>query len=414
MADRVLIVTVGGSPEPVIAVIKRHKPDRVFFLCSTASSKEVDGPGRQAGNIVAQCGLQENAYSKLEVGDPDDLAACLTSAAEAYDAADRDAAIVADYTGGTKTMSAALACVATGAYASRTERISVVTGQRDGLRTVISGTEIVRRQEASPLILEEQWRAGLVLANGYHYAPAVALLEPIMSEHTPPKALADKTTRLITLCRGFEAWDRFDHAEAFKHLQHGGRAVGAWLGDLALLRDAEEQPVEWGPKCVLPVYDLLLNADRRAAQGRYDDAAARLYRSLELMAQKRLWTLGINSANVETAKVAGWLATVPVQRAQQSPLQTGLREDYEILSSLGDPVGQVYREHGEALRLTLQRRNASILAHGTQPIGVRGWDGMVATVPAFISQVVLTTGVKVRPPEQFPRWQPAEFSEAQR
>ncbi len=34
--------------------------------------------------------------------------------------------------------------------------------------------------------------------------------------------------------------------------------------------------------------DLLRNAERRAARGRYDDAAARLYRALEMLAQMRM------------------------------------------------------------------------------------------------------------------------------
>lgn len=36
------------------------------------------------------------------------------------------------------------------------------------------------------------------------------------------------------------------------------------------------------------VQDLILNAERRAVQERYDDAVARLYRAVEMVAQVRL------------------------------------------------------------------------------------------------------------------------------
>ena len=36
------------------------------------------------------------------------------------------------------------------------------------------------------------------------------------------------------------------------------------------------------------VEDLLLNAERRAIQGRYEDAIGRIYRAIELIAQIRL------------------------------------------------------------------------------------------------------------------------------
>ena len=45
---RILILSVGGSPEPIINAIKFYKPDFVYFFCSSGpkgSAVTVDGPG---------------------------------------------------------------------------------------------------------------------------------------------------------------------------------------------------------------------------------------------------------------------------------------------------------------------------------------------------------------------------------
>ncbi|MDB9309098.1 hypothetical protein PN471_10700 [Aphanizomenon sp. CS-733/32] len=47
------------------------------------------------------------------------------------------------------------------------------------------------------------------------------------------------------------------------------------------------------------VQDLILNAERRATQQRYDDAVGRLYRALELLAQIRLLKAFDNDGEIE-------------------------------------------------------------------------------------------------------------------
>jgi len=42
---RVLILTVGGSPDPNVSAIKTYNPEYVFFICSKETSECVDGMG---------------------------------------------------------------------------------------------------------------------------------------------------------------------------------------------------------------------------------------------------------------------------------------------------------------------------------------------------------------------------------
>ena len=79
---KVLVLTVGGSSEPLITSIKRHKPDYVIFLCSAdrvtpvkipGSHHTVDGDGlpcrewnkEPQPSIVVRAGLKPGEYEKI-------------------------------------------------------------------------------------------------------------------------------------------------------------------------------------------------------------------------------------------------------------------------------------------------------------------------------------------------------------
>ena len=137
---RVLIISVGGSPAPIINACREYRPDFTYFFCSAptkgvSSSIMVDGPGNPCGDnryvnghncktkiplgdpigpaIVRQLGWDSDCYEKIEVDDPDDLSNCFEVLSELgkriHNRFAPGAEVVANYTGGTKTMSAALA-----------------------------------------------------------------------------------------------------------------------------------------------------------------------------------------------------------------------------------------------------------------------------------------------------------------
>jgi CRISPR-associated protein (TIGR02710 family) len=375
-------------------------------------------------SIVAQTDLIADRYKIFEALDPDAMSLCFDAVTQAFDEAlrrDAQAEIIADYTGGTKTMSAALTRAATGRYAAHA-KLSVVTGQRDNLRAVQDGTESAWVQETASFRMEEQWHLALGLANQYHYASADTLLGAITGYPVAP-ALRRKTQALIDLCRGLDAWDRFDHDRALNLLRAHGRLLGERLKDLGSLVKNGTAPPTWGVASVLPVYDLLLNAERRAAQGRYDDAVARLYRALEMLAQNRLrGAYGIAASDVDRAKAPeSWLAqqgflnddsgsAPPPSAGDTAPkLRIGLRQSYELLLALDDAMGHVFCTHERRLRDMLERRNQSILAHGTRSIAAEEYSALQETVSSFAQEAVAATGLKMRRPTQFPHLTPDQF-----
>lgn len=55
---KILILSVGGSYEPIVNAINFYKPDFVYFFCSSGHKRSaitiVDGPGESCGNKINQ------------------------------------------------------------------------------------------------------------------------------------------------------------------------------------------------------------------------------------------------------------------------------------------------------------------------------------------------------------------------
>ncbi|OQA17127.1 MAG: CRISPR-associated protein (Cas_Cas02710) [Chloroflexi bacterium ADurb.Bin360] len=164
--ENLLVLTVGGSCAPVITAIRDYKPVFVCFVVSggeKGSRVTVEGPGNPCGdsrttkcaecgknvplgnptgpNILTQTGLSEGKYKILEFTEPDDLASCYTqlrSVLAQLRIEYRECRALADYTGGTKTMTAALTLAAL----ENGYELSLVKGARADLVKVRNGTEI--------------------------------------------------------------------------------------------------------------------------------------------------------------------------------------------------------------------------------------------------------------------------------
>ena len=157
------------------------------------------------------------------------------------------------------------------------------------------------------------------------------------------------------------------------------------------------------------VEDLLLNADRRAQQQRYDDAVGRLYRALELTAQLRLkLAYQIDTGDVDLAKLPEDLQPEYMVRRDRSPrniLQLASTESYRLLKKLpADPLGQLFAEREQVLLDQLQVRNHSLFAHGFQAISKSQHQQLQTSFVDFIQTAIATlnTTQSQRPPEPFP------------
>jgi CRISPR-associated protein (Cas_Cas02710) len=129
---KILFVTVGGSFQPIATSIRSLQPDRVVFIASDGdkgSKSQVIGEGTpceirrgaevidRLPNIPTQVGLGENFQRDRDlilIQNPDDLAECYRKIKAYIEILQQDSSneIIADYTGGTKTLSASMVLAA--------------------------------------------------------------------------------------------------------------------------------------------------------------------------------------------------------------------------------------------------------------------------------------------------------------
>lgn len=399
--QRVLILTVGGSHEPIVESIKHNCPDFVFFLCSDdigstkGSYVQVAGEGKvlrssvdlaspDLPNIVMLTGLQAEIFEVRRIARIDDLTDCYRVAAEVIrDAHDRFeySSILADYTGGTKSMTAGLVAAALddGKCA-----LTMVTGVRKDLKKVVDRTSLVRSVQIADLQLVRRVKIAEDLLTRYDYGAAREVIEEA-SRLCSHEQSFQQLVQFVTLCRGFDAWDRFDHETARACL------CGLTKGCCGKQKAFLEVMLEKRGHGFEMVEDLLLNAARREAQYRYDDAAGRLYRATEMTAQ--IWLearYDIQTGNVDLAKVPENVRPSLQKKADgKGRIRIALVDAWDLISEMpDDTVGQTFRPFRADLLKFLKVRNESLLAHGSQPVGEQHLKLHSGAITKFITEII--------------------------
>ena len=110
---------------------------------------------------------------------------------------------------------------------------------------------------------------------------------------------------------------------------------------------------------------LINNARRRADENKYDDAIARLYRSLELIAQIKLKKeYNINTSDVDLEILKEYDIDLDFISNANGTIKISLDQDYKLLDALNDDLGKFYIKNNQHVLSSLSTRNNSILAHG--------------------------------------------------
>lgn len=419
MSKRVLVVSVGGSCDPVVNACNDFRPDYTYFFCSNGpkgSASMVDGPGQPCGSshtvtcpkcgqksevgephkksIVQQLVLAEDQYERIEIDDPDDFKVCFEKLMkldeEICHRFGEDATVIANYTGGTKTMSTTLSLAAV--LLERWD-LSVNKGPRTNLIKVCDGDIPVLADKTGVFLVLYEKQAKEFLCR-YEYLAADEVLSQLTTRHRLPQDQQENLLRERRLCRAFHLWDLFDHARSLELLRNCG---GEWLTPyiLCLLDLTGQNQKASGYDRVI---DLLLNAERRVAQGRYDDAVARLYRAQEMLAQVRLLTKwGIDTGRVDVAKLPDAIREQYGKMCDSNGrVRLALRDAYSVLAALDDPVGQLWQEREPRLLTALERRNSSVLAHGTIPLQGKEYKAVAASITSFINDALVRLEVRHR------------------
>ena len=391
------LVSVGGSPAPVLHVLRQHRPAHVWYFCSAGSRANADDIQRQLD--------WHPAPRYIEVEKFEELGPCYRELRRRIPEILRETKVkpeevLVDYTGGTKTMSAALVLAAAELF----QQFSYVgSEQRDkgGLGIVLDGKEraLYQGNPWAELAIREVERACDLWA-GCQFESAANLLKEV-ARRVPLKR---RFEAMAALADGMGARHRLDFPKARSLFHQTIRQIrpifeaNPATSPLPIAEDALEVCEACAADTASPALlrELLDNALRTAAQGRYEDAAARLYRAMEMQAQ--LWLteatggLFVNGRckAENTAQLPDALKALPFcQPDARGEIKLSLEQCFQALAALGHEQARAIADDiafdkKSRFRAATEKRNTSILAHGVQPIGADGFEQMKHIAAEFL------------------------------
>lgn len=319
-------------------------------------------------------------------------------------------AVLVDYTGGSKPMSAALVLAATEFF----QNFAYVGGVRDkdGVGRTLPGQEQLVEQTTNPWAVLAVRELGRIadLWKGLQFEAAASLLRTTAGQ--VPKINKVRFQTFAKVADAMAARHRLDLREARALLESvhdtqkevtpmgalfDGREDFELLSQLEAIQGVMRKCLENGGANTTLLRELLDNALRTASQGRYEDAAARLYRALEMQGQ--LWLKETSrgffeSGRCKADKVEALFTTFPELDREQwgktdrdGRLNLGLEQLFRCLCALKDAralrIVEDMDTKGSRIRSVTKTRNEGILAHGVASVGQAGFEEMKKIAQEF-------------------------------
>ena len=365
---KALIISVGDDPESVIITINRLQPECLCFFVSEDTRGIIDG------QIIPKITMPPKRWDQIVTSDPEDLLQCCSSLIFGLQGllgrwGVEPSQLTVDYTEGTKIMSCALFLCTIDASSSY-----YYTAGRE--------QEVYQVNPWDEISVNSRHEASIIFNRGrFHQAAELfQRIEKRVSGSSKPLYKA-----FVDLADGYALWDSFDYKGGWTKLQAAKKALematlfGGPPGLKGLVSGLKEnmiflEKIVMGSREIKPelFIDLLANARRRAElEHKYEDAAARLYRAFEVLAQIRLSEKGFNTNDIDQGRLPAPLRQEFIDRHTSridGKIKVGLEAAYRLLSALRDELGLAFDQQWNSLKIPLEARNLSILAHGFTPI----------------------------------------------
>ncbi len=366
--DIAMLITVGtgigGTEEAtnslahgILHAINQFNPKKVIFFGSDLSIPTIDSLKKQ---YLKKENDEFDFYEFVKIKEIDNFRDCFTLMKDKLLELNDNYKIIIDYTSGTKTMTMSAAFVSMLYH----KKLVLVKGKRmNGI--VQKGTEEISSQNLYLVYDELMMSKVKEMFNTNRFESGKTLLEDIIGMNDD-KLIFEK------LFNAYSAFDSVNYELAFENFN--SKEFSEKWPELTsdFQKNAKALNIlntkKHNLKCYYILASLLNNARRRAEEHKYDDAIARLYRSLELIGQIKLKEYGINTSNVNLDKLKENNLSDEFLKSFQSDednkIKIGLTQDYILLNELKDELGLFYMEKHELILEYLKYRNNSILAHG--------------------------------------------------
>ena len=414
-----LILTIGLATEPSIRRINTLKPDLVYFIHSKKSKEN-------ALFIIEETGISNYLFKELE--DHESVDDTFVKSLECIsELKEQDYEVIGDFTVGTKPMVAGLvmACVEEKCeykYLGESDENS----RENGMGPVKDGQSQNKDQDNPyETYAINEFKRAREFFDKYQF---LAARENFIQAESKLKYsdLKERSRLFVKIVDFYESWDKFndeiriknefDNFESIKLndflkteildeiesnenlLKYFKEEIPVFYKQLKrnkLFLDKKigsEEDISINILYYLP--DLLTNADRRIKEGKYDDAVARLYRIIELIAQLRLSQMKLIDIDILNDKKSFQVLKDSVEKRANSEeiaelterniakfrnhnnlLKVDLSSSYNLLDILSrnrsddfSDTTKILYKNFKTVRNAFLIRNTSILAHGLKPI----------------------------------------------
>ncbi len=364
------------------STINKICPHHVVFFASDKSKHTIDYIEelfRQDGDEF----ILDEDYQIVPIEDIDDFNVCFEifeSKIWDFDySKDGGYKIIMDYSSGTKTMSAAMACCGLFYYK---DIISVGGDRSKG--EVSTGTEMINYQNLYKIYDKFALMRVRSNFNAKRFMACIDILNFIVDLNIHKESF-------LNLCKSYYAWDNMDFESAYDHLKRVDinqfefieikNELGKNLKALGTIVNARSVNLK---NCYI-LASLINNAIGKAEEYKYDDAIARLYRALELAAQIRLTSYDIKSSDVDISllqenNVSADFIDDLEKTMEDKKIRMGLVKDYLLLNELNDELGKYYIGNEKKIKSMTIKRNNSILAHGLESRSKEDFDEFLEVV----------------------------------
>jgi CRISPR-associated protein (TIGR02710 family) len=362
---KAIVASLGGTPQPIIKTILDYEPDNVYFIVSSVSVEQV----QESGELSKSTEHIEYEYEVFDTTDPENLVDCYLSSLRAISRAKdifSPAEILVNYTGGTKCMAAALVL----ASMDDDFKHCYIGGKiRDEVGRVKTGYEMAFIESSPRIALGvNDLNDAMILFNRNVIGEAEKMLQMADSVISNRPAISKQMRSLRGAVNAYLKWDRFDHVAAKRILDECDLDIfdvdtkDTVESNKTILYKLLERSKGGTELCMELVLDIISNANRRAEEGHYDDAIARLYRALEMIGQYRLKENGYDASDMK-------IDDEDLKKRYElddGTIKLSLVAVFTFLRDLGDEWGQIFMEEFDGFKKHLGKRTLSIFAHGTE------------------------------------------------
>lgn len=362
--QKALLMTVGVAPEEsredlartLLKSINSANPDIIYFFGSSLSRDTV----KKMEEIYSDDPrFSLDFYEFIEVNEVDSFEKYYKAFKSQIIKLKNDYNLVIDFTSGTKTMiiSAAIVSMLAGI------ELFHVSGKREADK-IIMGTEKVVSQNFY-LVYDEMVRDYLMILFNLNRFDSAKLLVKQASDNFNKSVYMD-------LFNAYSAFDNVDYERALEFFNPKSFNKEWPMISKQLIKNRKALGIINDTKnslsCKYILASLLNNAKRRASEQKYDDAIARLYRSLELIAQIKLKAFGLITSNIDLEILKSHGVDTEYYETLRDPksghIKISLLQDFRLLVELDDDIGKFFKQNESKIYGSLSLRNNSILAHG--------------------------------------------------